>query len=279
FTRARINKSGAEMLLGKIYLYMGKFDQALVQFNNAVNDLPQGNSLTPMALYDYNTTLAPAGPWSYNPATSPNTYLFGYPQNLVNTENLLVRQFTNNWSHFSNDLLLNTSTYALYGANDTRKRLYSTKAYSGSSTLQPGVYRKIAPQFANLGLNLPDLYLMRAECKARTGDIGGAKDDLEMLTTKRMPVLEASVPSGLTQEQMIRFVLDERLREFAMLGYRWFDMRRLSVDPLFSSNTYSHQYLKSDGSVGATFVLRPERLTLRFPAKLLAQNPGMPNNP
>ncbi|WP_431292931.1 RagB/SusD family nutrient uptake outer membrane protein [Pedobacter sp. P26] len=78
---------------------------------------------------------------------------------------------------------------------------------------------------------------------------------------------------------MIRFVIDERRREFAMFGYRWFDMRRLSVDPLFANDVYTHKIYDLQGNVLSTYTLSKERLTLRFPLKLMAQNPDITNNP
>ena len=78
---------------------------------------------------------------------------------------------------------------------------------------------------------------------------------------------------------MIRFVIDERQREFAMTGYRWFDIRRLSTNRLYEGKTYTHVIYGTDGKVVETYTLTPDRMTLRFPLKLMAQNPSMPNNP
>ena len=80
------------------------------------------------------------------------------------------------------------------------------------------------------------------------------------------------------QNTLIKFIIDERTREYALQGYRWFDMRRLSTDPLFANKVYQHNYYKSDGTV-TTYALTPDRFTLRFPQKVINQNPGMVNNP
>jgi hypothetical protein len=72
--------------------------------------------------------------------------------------------------------------------------------------------------------------------------------------------------------------MDERLREYAGLGVRWFDMRRLSVDPLFGNSSYSHTLYQADGTT-ATYQLRPERFVLKIPPRMLLTNPGMDDNP
>jgi hypothetical protein len=115
---------------------------------------------------------------------------------------------------------------------------------------------------------------------ARLGDTTTAIASLKTLRVKRMSTADANaIPTGMTPLQLIQYVLNERIREFAMQGYRWFDMRRLSVDPLFSSNTYTHTLYSTTGTVSATYTLRPERFTLQFPSAVIAQNPGMENNP
>ena len=130
-----------------------------------------------------------------------------------------------------------------------------------------------SPSTVNWGPNLPNLYLMLAECKARANDLTGAKAELETLRNKRMPASDAIVPIT-TQEAMVRFVLTERQREFAATGYRWFDMRRLWDDPVYG-NTIDPSH-RVDGTV---YNLRRERLTMRIPPQVMAYNPGMTDNP
>ena len=96
-----------------------------------------------------------------------------------------------------------------------------------------------------------------------------------------MPPSDATVPSEVAadKEALVKFILEERTREFAVQGFRWFDMRRLSVDPQYSSTiTTTHTLYNEDGST-TTFTLKPERYVFRFAQKLLKQNPGMENNP
>jgi hypothetical protein len=169
----------------------------------------------------------------------------------------------------------------LFASSDKRLNFFTTKPY-GVSTAYPlsGALRRNGPTSLQNGITIPELYLLRAEVAARLGDTTTAIASLKTLRVKRMSSADANaIPTGMTQLQLIQFVLNERIREFAMQGYRWFDMRRLSVDPLFSSNNYTHTLYSATGTVSATYTLRPARFTLQLPSAVIAQNPGMENNP
>ena len=128
---------------------------------------------------------------------------------------------------------------------------------------------------------MPDLYLMRSELKARAGDLAGAKSDLEMLRSKRMPANIATVPANIAEskEALVRYILEERIREFATSGMRWWDMRRLSVDPVYSNTVkYTHKLYDDAGNVVATYTLRPARFALKFGERMLAENKGLVEN-
>lgn len=275
--RTRMTQAGAEALLAKVYMFMGKFEQALPLLENAFSHLP--NATLPVGLYDYNTLLAPGGSWYFAPTV--NSYS-GAPLPWASMESLFSRQYSSSFQYQSNVLLMRKEVYDLFGPNDKRKLFYTRKpssAAAGTEFPVPGIVRKYAPSnVVAIGISMPELYLLRAECYARTGSLAAAKADLETLRGKRMPAADAVV-SITDQNALIRFVIEERLREFAFTGFRWFDMRRLSVDPLFESQTYEHVLYNADGNEEARFPLKKERLTLRFPLKVMIQNPGMKNNP
>jgi len=273
--RQRMNKSSAITLLAKVYVFMGEYGKALSQLNQAATVLPTNVTTE---IYDYNQTLVPGGSWGYSPTA--NSYTNG-PAPVLSNEGMLARNYNSKFMPNSNLLLLTQEAYKLYGTNDLRKRLFTERAtpFSSNVTFPLSMVRRYGySTIPSFGITYPEYFLLRAECKARTNDLTGAKDDLETLRKKRMPSADAVV-SISNQENMIRFVIDERRREFAMFGYRWFDMRRLSVDPLFANDVYTHKIYDLQGNVLSTYTLSKERLTLRFPLKLMAQNPDITNNP
>lgn len=279
--RVRMSKAAAEAILAKVYLFMGKYDEALVQINNSFSHLPTNFVVK---LYDYNTTLVPGGTWGYNATTTPKAYLSGVPLGDGHEEALLDRGFNNSWSLNGADILLAPEVVGLFSANDRRLNLFSNQPYGGGAIVSPNPPGAPAPMrgigFYNTqyGVRLAEMYLISAESKARTGNLTGAIADLETLRKKRMPTSEAAV--NITDpDVLIRFIVDERTREFAMQGYRWFDMRRLANDPLFANKLpYTHKYVSATGAV-TTYTLNPKRFAIRFPQRVIDANPGMPNNP
>jgi len=283
-SRIRMGKAAAEELLGKVYVFMGKYADAKTQFDQAFADLANtgsGTALTTMGLYDFNVTMIPGGTWGYNATTAASSNFNTVPTQVNYTEYIVCRQVASNgWTSTQNEYMVRPQAVQLYAASDKRLNFMTTKPYQ-IATAYPlaGARRRNGPSGLQNGMTIAELYLLRAECEARLNDTTSAKADLLALRVKRMSAADAAVPAGLTQLQLIKFVLDERVREYAMQGYRWFDMRRLSVDPLFAGATYKHVLYNATATDSTQFTLRPERLTLRFPQAVIDQNPGMENNP
>jgi hypothetical protein len=95
-----------------------------------------------------------------------------------------------------------------------------------------------------------------------------------------MPPADATVNAATAADQalLIKFIINERTREFAFEGFRWFDMRRLSVDPLFTGAVFTHTLYDPSGNTVYT-LKQPDRLVLQIPQFFIDANPGMTNNP
>ncbi|PUZ27283.1 RagB/SusD family nutrient uptake outer membrane protein [Chitinophaga costaii] len=273
--RTRMSKAAAEAILGKVYTFMGRFKDALPLLNAAITDLD--NQAIPVRLYDYNVEFNTGGTFlPISLITGPS-----YPLLPNNYENVYAKQIVNPWTFNNNEIVISPQTAALFGATDLRLKFYASSTYSSRLPYPvAGLMRKQQSSQTQIGVLVPELYLLRAECKCRTNDLAGAKADVETLRGKRMPAADAMIPAAIAGAQMplLNFILDERVREFAVDGFRWFDMRRLSVDPLFQGKTYTHVLYAETGDT-TQFQLSPERLVLRIPQKLMDQNPGLENNP
>ncbi|WP_127130399.1 RagB/SusD family nutrient uptake outer membrane protein [Pseudoflavitalea rhizosphaerae] len=280
----RFSKSAGETLLGKIFLFMGKPADAVPYLDDAVSHLPSKFAIS-----------GNIGMMNYNTATVNNPvvgFIFTVPgmiataaQGHGHPEVLNAQCAAVTWLGGHAGLIIDPATRDLYGPNDKRLLLYSN-AYGitipGPGPLLPtGLYRIRAGFLGNsIGISLPDIYLLRAEALARTGEAGKATESLLTVRTNRMPQADAEADIPTDKDELVKFIIEERRREFAGLGFRWFDMRRLSVDPLFAGQQqFTHTVYNADGTVKATYQLKPERLVMRFGQALVAQTPGFTNNP
>lgn len=259
-SRLRLSRAAGEFILGQVYFTMGDYENALTELNAARNLLADGE--VPMNLYDYNQWMdiwaPPSSGFPANIPVSPN-----------NEEEIYQKRVSFFSFVFSSNLFLDPAYESIYGSTDQRLKMFRSKTLMGSDL--PYKARR-SPSTFNYGPSVPDLYLMIAECKARTEDISGAIDDLSAFRSKRMPSGDAVVTIA-DRDELIKFIVEERLREYACTGKRWFDLRRLSNDPLFRNNTYTHK------NGPDTYTLTKDRLTLRIPKFVKEANPGITDNP
>jgi hypothetical protein len=276
----RWSKPAAQGLLGKVYLFMGRYNDALPLLKSALAGVLANGRPT---LYNYNETLAPGGafmPININsgPVNNPGN-LQNDMREAVISKVFYSGRFNGNYTGI-NGTVLTPQARALYGPTDLRLKLYTTNNPDNTPNAASHV-RKYGVQYSRWGLQLPDLYLLSAEVKARTGDLPGAVADVETLRRNRMPAADAVVPPAIAGNQtaLVKFIIDERIREFAMEGYRWFDMRRLTVDPLFAGITFTHTRYNANGTTTVYTLHQPNRLTLKFPRNILDGSPDTPDNP
>jgi len=273
------NRAAAKGLLAKVYLFSGRNTEALQLFNEAFAD--NASSATPARLYDYNAEFAPGG--KFDPVTTSGPSNSPGINYLDVTEAIVAKSFyntSNNGNGYGNDfIVLSPKTAALFNPADLRLNFYAAQ-FPYQEPNPSGRLAKIGVTFSKFGLQISELYLLRAECKARLNDLSGAVADLLSLRSARMPAAVAAIPAAdaATQGTLLSFIFDEREREFAAEGYRWFDMRREAVDPLFAPKTYTHLVYDNNGA-STTYTLKKERLTMRLPYYLTISNPEMPNNP
>jgi hypothetical protein len=264
FWRGRMCKATAKGILAKVYMFMGKFNEALPLLNESISGVTGPGAAVNVSLYNYNTAFP------------------GFPTVVSDFETIYSKGTTNLLTNAGTRILwLTPEASALFDPADLR--LAATNYTSTTFPNSVKLLKRTGTTVTNspLSLRLPELYLLRAEVKARLGDLSGAVTDLQTLRQNRLPAAKAAVPAIAAASKMplLQFVFEERIREFAMQGYRWFDMRRLSVDPLFTTPTYQHRVFNTAGVVSETYTLKPERWVFKFSPKLMAENPDLANNP
>jgi hypothetical protein len=272
--RFRMSRPAAYKILGDVYLTMRRFQEAYENYNLAIQDVEK--STYPLEIYDYNKTFGQGG--QFLPVTTIGP---SYPNLYNNFESLYSRQVAGEWTVARNEILITPETVSLYSTNDKRLNFFSAIEYPNGAKFPLGMMRRNGPFSPIIGVLLPDLYLLRAETRARLDDLEGAKNDLEFLRRRRMPLNEALIPDMIAKDKitLLKFIFQERIREFAGLGYRWFDMRRLYQDPeLKDQINFSHNVYGANGTIESSYKLNEARLTLRIPPKILLENPQMKDN-
>jgi starch-binding outer membrane protein, SusD/RagB family len=111
---------------------------------------------------------------------------------------------------------------------------------------------------------LAEMYLIRAEARAKLNNLTGSRDDLNVLRNRA----KAPVITSASQSQLIQLIEDERRVELAFEGHRWYDLvrtnRAKTVMSAFSSNWKDAYELWPI----------PQREILNNPALAENQNPG-----
>lgn len=223
--RVRPTRWAASALLARVYLYTGDWANAETESNMVI-----GNT----ALYDVvslnNVFLknSKEAIWQLQPVNASS-----------NTEDgkIFSLSSTPAGPSASKYIYLSATQYNSFEAADQRRT-----NWVGTYTDATGTYRfpnkyKVGATGASVTeylmvLRLGELYLIRAEAKARQNKFGEAQADLNVIRTR------AGLPNttAATQSDLITAILHERQTElFSEWGHRWFDLKRTgNVDAVMS---------------------------------------------
>jgi len=123
--------------------------------------------------------------------------------------------------------LVDTNLYHAYGTNDLRKMLFFQERGIGTYSFK-GSYLKSGTLFS--GLATDEVYLMRAECLARLGNIEAAMDDLNKLLSHRYVNAAYSPLETDNGDDALQYILQERRKELLLRGLRFPDVKRLNKE-------------------------------------------------
>ncbi|MGJ1387929.1 RagB/SusD family nutrient uptake outer membrane protein [Sphingobacterium spiritivorum] len=279
-SRYRMSQSAAEAILGKVYMNMQQFDKALPLFASAISKLP--NADIPVRLYDFNTAFNPGGAfYPVDPTFGPNRNSYW-----LDEEAVYLKGYFNDYNYYNSAAPISPQTAALYSPADLRLTFFTKAPFPPTGATYPLNMMRIFGRYSNnMGINVPDIILLKAECESRAGNLLNAIDDLVALRKKRMKNTvagAADIPANVAGDKvaLTKYILEERIREYATTGDRWWDMRRLSVDETYKSTVGRvHHVYDAAGNIVKSYPLKPERLTFRYPQYILNANPGMTQNP
>ncbi|MBB5439512.1 tetratricopeptide (TPR) repeat protein [Pedobacter sp. AK017] len=245
----RPSKSAALAILAKIYLSMGDYQNAIIHANDYLKIKNE--------LLDYSTI-------------SQSANYIG-----INKEVAFI-DFLARFSQVTTQYLINQDLYDSFDLNDLRKKIFFKLGTAGIQF--KGTYGSAAADVFS-GVATDEIYLIRAECYARTGNVNLAMKDLNDLVRTRWAKNSDGSSTytdriALDETDALRKIFIERKKQLILRGVRWTDIRRLNQEPRFAvtlTRTIDNkQYTLEPTSLRYTFPFPAEAIQ----RSTMQQNPG-----
>ena len=251
---SRPSQAAAHAMLARVYLSMEDYTQAQISASAALN--------LKSDLIDYNTL----NKTSITPFLRFNNEVIFHA---VTIQSQLLVGGTTAINAAKIDPLL----YASYSSNDLRKTIFFKPVVGTPNGFAfTGNYEPANNGTLFIGLTVDELYLIRAECSARTGNITQAMSDLNtLLRTRWITGSYVDMTANNSDDALIKILL-ERRKELLLRGLRWTDLRRLNKDPKFAITLTRNVQ-------GTNYTLSPNdlRYTLLIPFEVIV-NGGLTQN-
>lgn len=261
----RVDQLAANILLSRLYLYMGRTEDMANVVKYADVAMAQGPALTTFASMK-------SGKGVYDiDVSSEVVWVYGSPSSL--NETFFIPQPTD---PYQPPYTVSATLMSLYGTNDLRltsffnnRNLYSYKKGTQNTN------------YGDCGIRMAEVYLNRAEALIREYKIDGdaakctqALNDLNTLRRSRYTSQTYTDINITDPDALLTFCLQERQRELCMEeGFRWFDIKRLGL-------SVSHHYIDTDGNA-KDYTLEPNSLlyALPIPYDAIDRNNKLVQNP
>jgi hypothetical protein len=209
-------------------------------------------------LLDYNS-LGPAG----NPALPVDP--------MTNPEILFLSWGSSTVFDPSRRGIVDSTLYRSYDVNDLRRTVFY--GVSGATPFWKGSYYNNGATYTIFnGIATDELYLNRAEARARAGNTADAMADLNALLVKRWKTGTFIDLTAISSPEALEKILVERRKELAFRGLRWTDLRRLNLE---GANITLTRVINN-----TTYTLPPNdlRWVLLIP-EIEVNRSGIPQNP
>jgi hypothetical protein len=225
--RIRVNKSAATALLARVYLYLQDWSNAESSASEViVNTDLYSLAPTPIEAFGKNNSEAI---WQLQISNILDPYATIEGSTFIPVDNASAP-----------DYYLTSSLLSAYSEKDLRKSAWTDSAessgivyyYPKKYTVRQGVANGTVDQYYTV-LRLAELYLIRAEARARLNNLDNAIQDLN--TIRIRAGLDSF--SGSTQGELLDAITTEReLELFAEWGHRWLDLKRTkAIDNVLSA--------------------------------------------
>lgn len=218
--RTQVNKYAATALLARVYLYLEDWEQAEMLSAEVINETSTYGLLN--EINDVFLANSKEAIWQISPigggglVTHTNegnifiidpifSFLAGFQleEDFVNSFEVADRRFINWIGYHQGKSAYFTHKYKIRNSSD-----FPIVEYS-------------------MVLRLAEQYLIRAEARARKGDLSGSIGDLDVIRERAGVASISESDPDVSQEELLDIILEERRKElFAEWGHRWLDLKR-----------------------------------------------------
>ncbi len=235
----RFTTLSVDALRSRVYLYMGEWEKSLLASKAVLAKKSSLADVTSILPNDYQSI-----------------------ESIVSLEEVMSAQY-------ARASKVSTTLFKMYGSGDQRR----TKFYKQVTASNIQLIKGGSNQYS-CTLRVGEMYLNAAEAALN----GGSKNPIEdartyilvlqkaRFTTSGYAKKETAV-NAMTKDELLQEIYDERARELAFEGHRWFDLRRTTRPRIVKTFNGEEFVLEQDD----------ERYTIRIPAEAIEANPNLAN--
>lgn len=261
-TKYRVTKTVADILLARLYLYKEEWNKAIEYATTAIKEGPQLTNFTQLrAAYRnvYDVANSTEVVWNYGGIIYNNTTFFG-----------LYSQLYSGAAPYSGAAHIP----GMYDATNDVRRQYTYVYTSTSGNYYPKRSSGGSANDGEHGVRMGEVYLIRAEAYARTGNTAQALNDINTLRESRYFAGTYTQENITDATQLLNFILEERQRELVWEdGFRWMDIKRLGLG-------VTHTFMDENGGT-TEYRLEPNSklYALPIPQDAISKNKNLVQNP
>lgn len=252
----RVVRGSAHAVLARVYLYMGEYEKAAKEAEEALKINKN--------LLDYRT-------FKFKNEKKHSSGVTNKPEFLRSPEVLFYRGLNGGNTNVSFGLSPELEQLYEQFPGDLRMKFNYSPQMRNGDPVEDGLRRCLFNIDHTVGV--PEMMLIVAENYARKGDSKALEVLNEMRKTR---FLEADYKplTANGKEELLKVVLEERRRELHMNGLRWFDMKRLAKEGL-----YTRTLVRTVQGVEHKLEPNSNRYVFPFSPALMAISPKLEQNP
>lgn len=255
--RVRVNKMAVQALLARVSLFLTEWETSEFYATSIIESGLYSLPLDPNLVF---LSDSPETIWQLMPIGAEHTTMQAFYFIVVDPA----------YSYFS----LERGLVDSFESNDLRRSNWIGEFSLGGDSSIYFPYKYKARDYTDprteysVIFRLAEQYLIRAECRARRGDLVGAVADLDSVRNRAGVALISEKNPNATAEELLDYILHERRLElFCEGGHRWLDLNRL--DKLLPMLGPTKPFITNDDKLypipSSEFLLNPH---------LGLQNPG-----